>query len=251
MNCSNCGVEVPPGDKFCTKCGTMVDTTLVSATTPTAPADDAGSAKPGSQHGLPWEQFLEGQNAAIVKKVYERVSQILTRGEQILYICVQDKLINVAPDAFVLTNRRFIKYMPALLGNVKFEDYLWVNLRDARLEEGIARATITMLTTDGSRLVLDYLPKKQARRFYAIAQELEEHAWMIRRQRALEEKRASAGGVHIQGQVPVPAQAQPVVSSPPREDPVEKLKQLKTMLDAGLITQAEYDTKKQEILSRM
>jgi hypothetical protein len=34
-------------------------------------------------------------------------------------------------------------------------------------------------------------------------------------------------------------------------DPTEKLAQLKKMLDWGLITQSEYDTKKTEILSKM
>jgi membrane protease subunit (stomatin/prohibitin family) len=37
----------------------------------------------------------------------------------------------------------------------------------------------------------------------------------------------------------------------PREDPLQTLKKLKEMLDHGLITQAEYDTKKAEILARM
>jgi membrane protease subunit (stomatin/prohibitin family) len=36
-----------------------------------------------------------------------------------------------------------------------------------------------------------------------------------------------------------------------KEDPVAKIKQLKEMLDLGAISQAEFDTKKQEILSRM
>ncbi|MBN1236655.1 MAG: PH domain-containing protein [Methanotrichaceae archaeon] len=35
------------------------------------------------------------------------------------------------------------------------------------------------------------------------------------------------------------------------DDPVRKLKQIKEMLDAGLINQAEYDSKKTELLSRM
>ena len=37
----------------------------------------------------------------------------------------------------------------------------------------------------------------------------------------------------------------------PAEDPIEVLSKLKKMLDAGLIEQAEYDAKKQEILKRM
>ena len=35
------------------------------------------------------------------------------------------------------------------------------------------------------------------------------------------------------------------------DDPMEKLKKLKSMADAGLISAAEYDAKKAEILSRM
>jgi membrane protease subunit (stomatin/prohibitin family) len=45
-----------------------------------------------------------------------------------------------------------------------------------------------------------------------------------------------------QGQAAAPAQ---------RDDPLQTLKKLKDMLDAGLITQAEFDTKKTEILARM
>ena len=40
-------------------------------------------------------------------------------------------------------------------------------------------------------------------------------------------------------------------TAPVQEDPMEVLKKLKNMLDAGLIEQSEYDTKKTEILSRM
>lgn len=40
-------------------------------------------------------------------------------------------------------------------------------------------------------------------------------------------------------------------SAAAQQDPVQKLKQLKDMLDAGLITQTEYDEKKADILSKM
>jgi membrane protease subunit (stomatin/prohibitin family) len=50
--------------------------------------------------------------------------------------------------------------------------------------------------------------------------------------------------------------AQPVASSfpastPTIDDPVAKLKQLKQMLDDGLISQEEFDTKKKDVLNRM
>lgn len=40
-------------------------------------------------------------------------------------------------------------------------------------------------------------------------------------------------------------------AAPPAEDPMEKLGKLKKMLDAGLITQEEYDAKKADILANM
>jgi len=47
---------------------------------------------------------------------------------------------------------------------------------------------------------------------------------------------------------PVP---QPVPQSAPKEDPMEQLNKLKSMVEAGLITEEEYNTKKAEILAKM
>jgi len=44
---------------------------------------------------------------------------------------------------------------------------------------------------------------------------------------------------------------QPTQTEEPKEDPMEKLANLKKMLDAGLIEQAEYDSVKSEILKKM
>ena len=113
----------------------------------------SSSRQPRSQSSSVLQKFLnEEQDPAIVKQVYTRVSQILTSGEEILYIAVQNKpIVNIAPDCVVLTNRRFIIYRPKLLGRVEFEDYIWRDLHDARLKEGIMSATITMLTVKGDR----------------------------------------------------------------------------------------------------
>ena len=56
---------------------------------------------------------------------------------------------------------------------------------------------------------------------------------------------------------PAPAASVGVVAAVPapvvmaRDDPEEKLAKLKSMLDKGLITQAEYDFKKAEVLAGM
>lgn len=193
----------------------------------------------------------DNQSPDIVRAVADKVNTILMSGEELAYIAVQNKpVLNLAPDCIALTNKRFIFYRPKLLGRVDFEDYVWRELHDAKLSENMIGSTIRILAANGKTLSMDYLPKSQARAVYRIAQEMEERSLQERRDRLLEEKRAAAGGVTVQTNVAVPAQhPQPITTT--ADDPVQKLQKLKTMLDADLITQAEYDAKKAEILSSM
>jgi hypothetical protein len=48
-----------------------------------------------------------------------------------------------------------------------------------------------------------------------------------------------------------PAMPQPVRQLAPKQDPMEKLAKLKDMVNAGLITEEDYNTKKAEILAKM
>lgn len=207
--------------------------------------DDDSTASPISSI---LKGFLnEEQDPAIVEQVYSKVSQFLTEREEILYIAVQKKpVMNVSPECVILTNKRFIIYKTKLLGGAEFVDYLWRDLQNATVKEGLRGATLTIETTDGNVFSIDYLPKSQARKLYAIAQAKEEQAKEERRYRELEEKRAAAGGVILHTSIPTAQQ-----SHTPQESPVQRLKQLKDMLDAGLISQEEYDSKKADILSRM
>lgn len=191
-------------------------------------------------------QYLvqDEQDVGVVQKVHERIRQLLTHGEELRYIAVQKKpVINVFPICVVLTTRRFIVYKPELMGQAQFEDYIWRDLRNVDLKEDVIGSTVTLHTLDDKEIAVGYLPKAQARRIYAIAQEMEEEMLEERRRREMEEKRAAAGGIYLPGaELP---------GTPAREDPVEVLKQLKRMLDAGLIKQEEYDTKKDQVLQRM
>lgn len=197
------------------------------------------------------KRFLgEEQDPRAVEAVHDKITQLLTTGEEILYIAVQARpVINISPDCVVLTSKRFILYRPSLLGKVEFEDYIWRELHDAKLEENMLGATLTMHTMEGKELTMDHLPKAQARRLYALAQEMEEKTIEERRQREMEEKRAAAGGIMLGGAT-LPA-TPPPPPTPAPDDPLLVLKKLKDMLDAGLITDTEYEAKKAEILSRM
>jgi len=45
--------------------------------------------------------------------------------------------------------------------------------------------------------------------------------------------------------------APPAATAPAQEDSIERLKQLKDLLDQGVLTQAEFDLEKQKILQNM
>jgi hypothetical protein len=161
----------------------------------------------------------------------------------------QKPVLNWFPDCVVLTNERFILYRPKILGRVDFEDYRWLFLSDCQLTENVIGSTLSFAVNGGARVVLDYLPKDQARKLYRFSQEHEQKAYEERRQRRMEEARAAAGGVTVQTNVGVAGTPSgPSVSA---ADPVASLRQLKEVHDAGIITAAEFEAKKAEILKRM
>ncbi|NYI20662.1 ribosomal protein S19 [Xanthomonas arboricola] len=198
-------------------------------------------------------QFLtDEQDPVAVGKILPKVSELLTRGEQVEYIAVQKKMVmNLSPDAVVLTNRRFIVVYPKLFG-MTFRDFPWREVLDVHMSEQMLGATIMCRTTQGTSASIDSLPKKQARRVYAYAQQVEESAYERRQQLEIDKLRAAAGGVvvHAPGAqgAAVPSQAGAV---PATDDPVQVLSKLKQLLDAGLVTQDEFDAKKTEVLARL
>ena len=256
FSCPNCGGTVTSDDSsakalLCPTCRQSIS----APTDKALPRPDAqetvrqGAAKAVKGAGELIDRLVgEGAERKKLETIHDKVAQILTSEERIQYIAVQRRpVINIAPDAVVLTNRRFIIYHQRLFGRVHFEDYVWRELNDVQLREGLLTSTVHFQITDDVPISLDWLPKTHARRVYAVAQEMEERVREERRLRGIEEKRAAAGGVFIQGGA-LPGAAGLGAHD---EDPVQKLKQLKEMLDAGLITPGEYEAKRQTILSRM
>ncbi len=198
-------------------------------------------------------QFLsEGQDEAAVRKIVSKVSELLTKEETIEYIAVQKKLVvNVFPDAVVLTNKRIIFVQPNLFG-MKFQDFPWREVQDVHMSEQMIGATLTCRTTAGANVALDSIPKKQARKVYSYTQGVEEQAYGKRQQVELEKMRASAGGIVLHA----PTTASPVVPSPQQaspatDDPMAALAQIKKLREADLISEEEFAAKKSEILARL
>jgi len=214
------------------------------------------------------EKFLrEEQDPKTVERIYGRLTDLLTTGEEILYIAVQKKpIVNFFPDCIALTNKRILFFTPANLGlSIKFVDFVWKDIIDVYTKEEIIGAVFSAKTTNGAEMGVDYLPKVQARKLYQYAQERKEAEREARRLRELEEKRAESGSVQIDPQAPVtfqsvapapqpvaapvPPPPAPIAEEPKKDELTEKLKRLKTLFENGLISQEEYNHKKLELLS--
>ncbi|WP_214071696.1 PH domain-containing protein [Mucilaginibacter sp. dw_454] len=215
------------------------------------------------------DKFLrDEQDPKALEKVYTRLVDLLTTGEEIIYIAVQKKpLVNILPDCIAITNKRVLFFTPANLGlSIKFVDFVWKDVVDVYTKEEIIGAIFSVKTTNGAEMGVDYLPKIQARKLYQYAQERKEAEREARRLRDLEEKRAESGSVQYeqpfhptpavqtpQFQQPEPeVKPEPVVSQHEEAKPdvlTEKLKKLRTLFDNGLISQEEYNAKKLELLS--
>ncbi len=203
------------------------------------------------------KKFLnEDQDPKAVEKISEKVNDLLTNGETVEYIAVQNKpAINISPDSIVLTNKRILFFRSKSFGLVTdFNDYLWKDVAESHISEAILGSTFTMTAITGFIEAIDYIPKSQARKLYQYAQGKEEEMIEYRRQKELEEKRATAGGITVntQNEKPEePQKPQEVKPEVPAEDPMETLMKLKAFLDNDLISLEDYEAKKKEILERM
>jgi hypothetical protein len=220
------------------------------------------------------EKFLnDQQDPKAIEKVYSRLVDLLTTGEEILYIAVQKKpVVNILPDCVALTNKRLLFFTPANLGlSMKFVDFVWKDIIDVQLKEEILGAVFSCKTANGAEMGVDYLPKVQARKLYQIAQERKEEEREARRLRDLEEKRAESGALQFDNPASFahvtqpPVQTPPAYTPPPAPEPepepvkpvvveakpdelTEKLQKLKKLFDHGLISQDEYNRKKMDLL---
>lgn len=197
-------------------------------------------------------KFLnEEQDPKAVEKMMGKLSGILMSGEEVTYIAVQKKpAVNLSPDGVALTNKRVIFCRPKNLGlSFEFKDFVWKDVADCHMKEGMLGAEFTVRPISGTTEMMDYLPKNQARRLYALAQEQEEKQRNYRREQELEMQRASSGSIHVNA-APAPAPA-PVAAAPAADDPMATLQKLKMLFDNQLIDQEEYNTKKAEVLQRM
>ncbi|MBD1432854.1 PH domain-containing protein [Sphingobacterium sp. DN00404] len=217
------------------------------------------------------DKFIQdGQDAKVAERIHDKIVDMLTAGEYIQYISLQKKpAVTLLPDSITISNKRIFLCEFTKLGlATNFEIYSWNDVKDIAFKEEIFGSKVTVIPFTGENLTIDYIPKVQARKLYQLIKT------------ALENP---TGHINEEPTPVIPAQkpvehfnppVQPVVDEPAtpsfREENKEeeiieqsgmsaveddeltqKLKKLKTLYNRQLITQAEYENKKSELLSQL
>jgi hypothetical protein len=149
------------------------------------------------------------------------------------------------------TSGRLIVLKRRLLGGFDLTSIRWQDLEEVTLRVGMIAAELAIRAGKASDLaslgasasqqvVFGGLRNEQAQSVYRICQ-AQDQAWREKRRvRELEELRARSGGIQVMsGSVP-PAAAE--------NDAVRRLQEAKQLLDAKLITDAEYEAIKAKIV---
>jgi len=163
------------------------------------------------------------------------------------------------------TSGRFITLSRGLLGGYESADIRWQDLRETRISAGVLAADLTLIAQRSSDLnigsevnrvwTFEGLNKDQAQAMYRICQQHDQVWREKRRVRELEELRAKSGGVQIgdasgYGGTAGAALGAPGAGAPGAEsEPVRRLRQAREMLEAKLISDAEFESIKAKIVS--
>ena len=190
------------------------------------------------------------------RRALEHLNSVLTANETLEAWAIQRRLYALTHRRRVVaaTSGRFLALQSGLFGGFTLTDIRWQDLKNVKIDVGIVAASLTLAafaspdlasaSAQTSTFVYEGLRKDQAEALYRIAQG-HDQAWREKRRvRDLEEMRARAGGIQVgnlAGAAPDSAAG----------DITQRLQHAKSMLDAGLISDSEYETLKAKIISQV
>jgi hypothetical protein len=187
---------------------------------------------------------------------------LLTSGETLEAWAAQRRLYALKNRRVLIaaTSGRFISLKRRLFGGYDSADIRWQDLKETRISAGIIAADLILIAQSSSDLNIgaevnrvwsfEGLHKDQAQAMYRICQQHDQVWREKRRVRELEELRAKSGGVQISGQPAYRADGPDAAGAAGAEsEPARRLRQAREMLEAKLISDAEFETIKAKIVS--
>src|ERR1700756_2892935 len=180
---------------------------------------------------------------------------VLIPGETLEAWAIQRRIFALTHRRLLIaaTSGRLVVLARKLLGGFDVSTIRWQDLEEVTLQVGVVSADLALragkatdlasLGAQGSqRVEFQGLRKEQAQAVYRICQ-AQDQAWREKRRvRELEGLRARSGGFQVLSAAGAP-------SAGAEGDAVRRLREAKQLLDAKLITDAEYEAIKAKIVS--
>ena len=190
-----------------------------------------------------------------VEKALAELRSVLIPGETLEAWAIQRRIFALSHRRLLIaaTSGRLVVLVRRLLAGFDVSTIRWQDLEEVTLRVGVIGADLALragkatdlasLGAQGSqRLEFQGLRKEQAQAVYRICQ-AQDQAWREKRRvRELEELRARSGGIQLM------SGAAPATGTPDG-DAVRRLREARQLLDAKLITDAEYEAIKARIVS--
>lgn len=210
---------------------------------------------------LPSETLQTETEGPAITQALQQIRGLLVPSESLEAYAVQRRLFALTHrrQLVAATSGRLIVMSRGLIGGYQPTDVRWQDIEQAHLHVGVFGASLTVtamrkedlasVAQAGSGLAIEGLRPEQAERVYRVCQ-AQSQAWREKRRiRDLDELRARSGGVQLGALTGMSsAGAAPGIDG---SDPASRLKRAKEMRDAGLITDAEYESIKARVVDQL
>jgi hypothetical protein len=197
-------------------------------------------------------------------KALHYLESVLTADEKLEAWAIQHRLFALRHRRLAVgaTTGRFLAIARPLLGGFALTSLRWQDLKEVQIRVGVFAATLSLTALDqadlasgatGTRtLLFEGLRKGDAEALYRICQ-AHDQAWREKRRiRDLEELRARAGGIQLGGLAAAGGVSGGAGGAEGAAgDATSRLRNAKAMLDAGLISDAEYESLRARIISNV
>ncbi len=201
-----------------------------------------------------WFVLLNGEKRGLLAT--EKLSKNLIDGEKLIYVAFQHRVFALLRrrEMLAVTNSRTLIVRRGIFGGFDMQDHQWKDLENAQVSEysfpKLFGCAVSFIFIPDVKIRVVGIPSLHAPKIYSFCQQQEQEWKEKRRVREMEEKRAAAGGVVFQGGAGhMLAQASSHLSQSGISSALAEIEKAKTLLDAGVISDVEFQELKAKILN--
>lgn len=202
------------------------------------------------------EQYLtDDQDPKTAEKVLGKLRDMLTSGEAVTYLAIQKKpAVTLIPDCIAVTNKRIVFCIPGNLGlTTNYITFTWSEIKEISFKEEFFGSKFMAVPMKGENIVVDYIPKVQARKLYQFCNEqLEKYQSAAGTQSNASMQNENVADDYA-SYIEISDVQKPVetINTSHEDELTLKLQKLKSLYKKQLISQEEYESKKADILSQL